>query len=286
MTVFRRFTIALALLVAWPAVAETPAADGTILFSPVPQQSAAATAERWGPLVEALAEMTGLDITLRIASDIPTFEACLFQGAFDVAFMNPYHFTVFSDRVGYTAIAHRDGPGLRGILVARTDSDFVDLTSVSGQRLAFPSPAAFGASVLIRGELHRRGIPFEPVFVKSHASVYLAVNARAMYAGGGVGRTFKVAPDVVRPNLRIVYETDAYTPHAFAVHPSMTDAAQTAIQTALVHLAQTSPEALVPLGVSGWRIPDAEAYEDVRALNTPETSVGMADLESRECHFG
>lgn len=272
--------LALVLAIAMPAQAET------IIFSPVPQQSAAVTAERWGPIIRVIEQTTGMEIALKVAPDIPTFEACLNAGAFDIAYMNPYHFTVFSKRAGYHAIAHRDGPGLRGILVARDDSDYADLTSVSGQRLAFPSPAAFGASVLIRGELLARGIDFEPVYVKSHASVYLAVNARAMYAGGGVGRTLRVAPDVAKPNLRVVHKTEEYTPHAVAVHRDMSAEDYQRLQAALIALGQTHPEVLEPLGVRGWRAPSPDAYEDVRSLRIPESLAGMGDLETRRCHFG
>ena len=237
-------------------------------------------------MIDALEEATGHTIEVGVTPDIPTFEACLAAGAFDIAYMNPYHYVAFSESHGYASLVHRTGPGLRGVLVARSDTPFADLSAVDGQRLSFPSAAAFGASILIRGELRNRGYSFEPVYVESHASVYLTVNARAMLAGGGVRRTFRVAPEIVRPNLRIVYETAEYTPHAIAAHPDLKPSVREDVQAALVALATTHPEVLGPLGIAGWQVPGPDAYEDVRALNIAASDAGMVDLEGRTCLFG
>ena len=66
-----------------------------------------------------------------------------------------------------------------------------------------------------------RGIRFEPSYVSSHDSVYLAVYRGLYLAGGGVMRTFLNAPPEVRDQLRILWTTEGYTPHAVAALPSV-----------------------------------------------------------------
>lgn len=245
--------------------------------------------ERWSPFAKALQKSLGRRIVLRIAPDIETFEACLAAGAFHLAFINPYHFITFEDAnggaPGYTALVHRAGQGMRGIVVARTSQQITGLEDLAGMRLAFPSQGAFGASLLVRGELKARGIPFHPVYVKSHESVYLSVAAEAIDAGGGVVGTWRTAPSLARATLEVVHKTDAYTPHAFAARSDLPEADQRAITAALVAIGETHGQSLEPLGITGWVEPGADAYDDVRNLSITPQDAGMDDLDSRECPF-
>ena len=159
-------------------------------FGVVPQQSATRLAQVWIPFLEELERVSGHKLKFTTAKDIPTFEACLKAKAYDFAYMNPYHYTVFHETAGYEAFAHQSDKRLKGILVARKDSDIDDLSQLNNRTLAFPSPAAFGASVIPRAELSAKNITVEPSYVKSHDSVYRSVALGLFPAGGGVKRTF------------------------------------------------------------------------------------------------
>ena len=65
-------------------------------FGVVPQQSATRLAELWTPICEFLGRKTGNHYVFKTAKDIPTFEDRLASGDYDIAYMNPYHYTVFS----------------------------------------------------------------------------------------------------------------------------------------------------------------------------------------------
>ena len=174
-----------------------------VVFGIVPQQSASRLAEVWVPFLDYLSRTSGARVVFATAKDIPTFEACLVSGAYDVAYMNPYHYTVFHEAPGYTAFARQKKKRLRGLVVARKDSGVEDLRDLRGQAVAFPSPAAFGASVIPRAEMRSAGIAIRPLYVKSHDSVYRAVAAGLMTAGGGVLRTFGNIDPEIREQLRI-----------------------------------------------------------------------------------
>ncbi|MDC5707386.1 phosphate/phosphite/phosphonate ABC transporter substrate-binding protein [Vibrio europaeus] len=241
----------------------------TLTFGVVPQQSASRLAKQWGPLVDTLKEQTGYEITFSTAPNIPEFEKRLSEGQYDLAYMNPYHYTVFSQVSGYRAIAKAKDKRIKGIIVARRSNDYQSLEDLQGQTLAFPSPAAFAATVLTQSDLKTADVEFEPDYVSSHDSVYLSV-AKGFYpAGGGVMRTFNTLPDVVKSQLVPIWTTKPYTPHAIAYHPRLTNDQANAIQAALVSLQNTSKggQQLKSLNIKGFEEASDSDWDDVRALN-------------------
>ncbi|MEP4339282.1 MAG: phosphate/phosphite/phosphonate ABC transporter substrate-binding protein, partial [Roseobacter sp.] len=201
------------------ALCQAAMAEKVYSFGIVPQQSASRLAQVWVPILAQLEKETGYKLKFTTAKDIPTFETCLAGKAYDFAYMNPYHYTVVHETAGYEAFAHQADKKLKGILVARADAQPGDLAQLNQKAIAFPSPAAFGASVIPRAELTAQNIDFDPVYVKSHDSVYRAVALGLFPAGGGVMRTFNNLPDDLKSQLKIIYQTDAYTPHAFTTSP-------------------------------------------------------------------
>ncbi|WP_218940241.1 phosphate/phosphite/phosphonate ABC transporter substrate-binding protein [Denitrobaculum tricleocarpae] len=266
----------------------TAAADSreSFVFGIVPQQSASRLAQAWVPFMERLSDVSGYRIEFATAKDIPTFEACLAKGAYDIAYMNPYHYTVFHDLAGYQAIARVRDKRLRGILVARKDASLENLEHLSGNAVAFPSPAAFGASVIPRAELKARGIDISPNYVKSHDSVYRAVAAGLMPAGGGVMRTFNNVPADIRDQLKIVYRTDGYTPHAFAVSSRMNGAQSEALFEAMQQVAANDAQTLQPLGMKGFVQAANADWDDIRALQLTQNHTQIVSNESLQCHSG
>lgn len=259
-------------------------AEDPLVFGIVPQQSASRLARNWVPVMLKLAQEIGRPIRFATAKDIPTFESCLSQKAYDIAYMNPYHYVVFHEIAGYEAIAHQAGKRLKGILVTRKDATVQALADLDGASVAFPSPAAFGASVLPRAEMRKQGVAVAPVYVRSHDSVYRAVADGHHLAGGGVLRTWRTIPDDLRDQLRIFYETEAYTPHAFAVGATISGQMKAALAEALGNLSNTAPALLEPLGMSGIDAASDSDWDDVRALNLAQGQTGVVAEANDQCH--
>ncbi|USD42550.1 phosphate/phosphite/phosphonate ABC transporter substrate-binding protein [Vibrio sp. SCSIO 43135] len=240
-----------------------------ITFGIVPQQSAQRLAEQWSPIMQHLSEQTGHTFTFETAADIPTFEQRLKDGYYDFAYMNPYHYTVFSDTPGYKAIAKAKDKQIKGIIVVRKDSNLENLEQLDGATLAFPSPAAFAASVLPRSELNAKQITFKPDYVSSHDSVYLAV-AKGLYpAGGGIKRTFNSLEPSIRSELKVLWTTLGYTPHAIAVHPRVATALATDTQALLaqLHTTDVGNKQLQSLKIRAFTYAQDSDWNDVRELN-------------------
>ena len=260
-------------------------ARAALTFAIVPQQSASRLAREWGPLIGALSRETGLPIRFVTTKDIPTFEACLDNGVFDIAYMNPYHYVVFSGDGKYDAIAHQADKKLKGLMVVRAESDISEIAELEGGVIAFPSPGAFGASVLPRAELMQNGIGFEARYVRSHDSVYRAVAGGFALAGGGVARTLNAAPEELRDKLRVIYKTEGYTPHAIATRSDLAEAEVAQVREALVALAEAAPETVFPLGISSFIAAEDTRWDDVRALGLKPEQAGLDHLDEVACPF-
>jgi phosphonate transport system substrate-binding protein len=211
----------LAILINWQVAG---AADNrldavSLTFGVVPQQSATKLAKLWTPIIDYLSNKTGIIIDFKTAINIPTFEQRCANGDYDMAYMNPYHYTVFHETTGYRAFAREQLKSLKGIIVVRKDSPYMKLTELKGKTLAFPAPAAFAASVLPRTHLSKLGIHFVPMYVASHDSVYRTVAKGLFPAGGGVPRTFNNIASEIRAQLRILWTSKGYAPHVIAAHP-------------------------------------------------------------------
>lgn len=254
-----------------------------VVFAVVPQQSASRLAKAWVPTLTSLSDEIGLPVRFVTAKDIPTFERCLAIGAYHVAYMNPLHYVHFHKIAGYQAVAHRKGSRLKGIMVTRRESDIRDVQDLDGREIALPSPAAFGASVLPRAELRRRNITFTPKYVNSHDSVYRAVAAGLMPAGGGVMRTFATMQPGIKAQLEVFYTTNVYTPHAIAHRKDFPKALARKIQRGLVALGNHAPERLKRLGIKAFQAARDEDWDDVRELNVAPGDFDTRSLRHLQC---
>lgn len=251
------------------SVASLAVQADTLTFGIVPQQSAQKLARLWTPVTQYLSEKTGHEIRFATARNIPTFEKRVLAGEYDIAYMNPYHFTVFNQRPGYRAIARQKDKQIKGILVVRKDSPITDLAQLDGEKLAFPSPAAFAASVVPRANLVQKQIQFDPKYVSSHDSVYLNVAKGFFPAGGGVIRTFNNTDPAVREQLKVLWTTEGYTPHAVAVSPAVSNEAAQQLQQALLAMADDprGAELLKAINFKAFTAARDSDWDDVRGLN-------------------
>ncbi|GGF55355.1 phosphate ABC transporter substrate-binding protein [Terasakiella brassicae] len=272
-------------VVAFATVPMENARAETLYFGIVPQQAATRLANMWLPFMQELSAQTGLDIRFATMKDIPTFEQCLAQGAYDIAYMNPYHYTVFSKKSGYRAFAHQSEKKLKGLIVVKKGSEVTSLAGLDKKKVAFPSPAAFGASVLPRTEMKAEGLKIEPVYVKSHDSVYKSVIAGYFVAGGGVLRTFNSIPQGMRDQLQVIYRTGAYTPHAFAVNGAMPEEHLATIQNAMLDIARHKPGLMKSIGMTGLVTAQDSDWNDVRKLDLSQYETKIVQLGTVKCRF-
>ena len=204
----------------------------------VPQFGMEKTHNIWEPVLEYLRQHTQLRFRIHDSIDIPAFERRLLAGEFDLAYMNPFHFLLANRKQGYIPLLRDHARMLAGIVVVRKDSPLQSLRELEGKKVAFPSPNALGASLLIRAAFTRLGIEIVPRYVGSHDSVYLNVATGMTSAGGGVQKTLDRQGAGLHARLRVLYRTDPVSPHPLAIHPRVKPAVREQIKTAFLAMAR------------------------------------------------
>lgn len=247
MTVTRLQIHALTLLLsaATPVLAESC----SLSLGVVPQFEQRKLLEIWQPIMNDLEVASGCEIHLSGSENIPDFEAKFADGRFDLAYMNPYHAVVAHRTQGYEPIL-RSSYSLQGVLVVASDSGIKDIQELEGKVVAFPSPNALGASLLMRAELKTlHQIDIEPRYVKTHPSVYLHVAKGLVSAGGGIQRTLDEQPEAIRSRLNTIYTTRMTPAHPLVIHPRIDGKRREALIDALLAIAGQHPDyfAAIPM---------------------------------------
>jgi len=182
--------------------------------------------------------------------------------------MNPYHYVVFSEEPGYIAMAKQKDKRIQGIVVVHKDSPIQNLEELRGERLAFPAPPAFAASILPRGPIKGIELGIQPVYVSSHDSVYRNIVQGNFVAGGGVKRTFNAVAPEIRSQLKILWTTQSYTSHAIAHHPSIPKDVVERVNNAMLKISDSEEgQALLKaINFRGIEKAQHEQWDDVREL--------------------
>ena len=225
------FLVPIALFLAWPANAET-----TYRFGIVPQQNLKVMTKLWPQVLAMVEKRSGIHLEYKSTNDIVSFEKAMKEGEYDFAYMNPYHYAVmFSDR--YSAFA-RENIKLVGLLVVAKNSRYKSLQDLKDSRISFPSPLAYGATVLMKEDLKASGVdPERDIKVQysgDHDKGYAAVIRGYSDAAGGVPRTFSLLQPEIASKLRVLHKSVEVTPHAFAANKRIASSIVEKVAAALI----------------------------------------------------
>ncbi len=226
------------ILCAAPLYSALAASPCQFTVGVVPQFEQRKIIKTWQPILKTLEEKTGCSYNLKGTQTIAEFEAAFNKGEYDIAYMNPYHAIMAHDSQGYVPIARSGAKQLKGILTVHKDSGITKIEQLQGATIAFPSPNALGASLLMRAELKRKhGIDITPLYVETHSSVYLHTAKKLTKAGGGVMRTLDEQRPSLQNKLNIIYTTTPVSAHPLVVHPRIEADMQKTLQKAWFEMA-------------------------------------------------
>jgi phosphonate transport system substrate-binding protein len=241
----------------------------TLTVGITPLKPAAQLAEEWTPLLDEVGKRAGMTLRFRTASTIPEYGERLAKGEYDVAYMNPYHYKVYSERPGYRAFLREQNQPLEGILIVRKDGRIKNLQDINGAKVSFPSPLAFAASILTQAELQRQGVKVEARYVQSHDSVLKGVAAGHFEAGGTILKVLQSADPRISGELRVLYHTAVYRSHPFCVHPRVAQEVTERLRQALMSLPndELGRKLLSAVSFKGFEAAADSDYGDVRRLD-------------------
>jgi phosphonate transport system substrate-binding protein len=206
----------------------------------VPQQSPLKLAKKWSSITKYLEKETGIKVIFKTERSIPQFEKKLYEGAYDISYMNPYHFVVANKTQEYNAFI-RAKKNIVGILLAKNKVEF-NTKNLENKTFLFPAPNAFAATLLPKFEFKERfGFDIDKqakvIYVNSHDSVYKGIAREIGFLGGGIIRTFNNFKDKNdKDNISIVYKTEAYPSHPIAYHPRVKQSDVLKIQKAFLNM--------------------------------------------------
>ncbi len=245
----------------------------------IPQFDQRTLFEAWRPIADEVGRRTGHRITLVTTLGVREFETEFLKGSFDLVYMNPYFLGKTLGTLGYEPLV-RDSAAVSGILVVKRGGAIRSPKELQGKPVAFPTPNAVGACMLMRAELKQQfGVVVSPVFVRSVSNVALHVAKGLAAAGGLPEKGYSLLAPELREHLTIIHRTQPLAPHAIAAHPRVPAAEREAVRKALLDLAATdegrallakvpmkSPvaatveeyAAVAKMGLDAWYVPGAE----------------------------
>jgi phosphonate transport system substrate-binding protein len=244
-------------------------AKSRFTFEVVPQFPAATVYATWTPLLESLGRASKLCFELIVPKDIPEFEADLSQGKPDFIYANPYQFIVAKKKQKYNPLVAEGKRLLSGILVVKASYPSLELKSLSGEKVAFPAPNSFGASLLTRYELSQKGVAITPMYVKTHGNVYRNVINGDALAGGGIRSTFEAEPKEIQDELKVIFTTQGYTPHPIATSSKVSENTRQRFLQAILECT-TIPvchKQLIAVQIENPRKVSNVDYKSVKVLN-------------------
>jgi phosphonate transport system substrate-binding protein len=240
-------------------------------FGIVPQSSGSKLAQLWTPILSYLQEKSGVELEFATTRNIPTFEKRLQESKYDFAYMNPFQYTQVHTAPGYNAFANAKDKRLQGIIVVQKTSSYHELKDLAGLELAFPSNA-FAANLVPRAIFNNLGISISPKYVSSHDSVYRNVAKGRYPAGGGVMRTYDNTAKDIHDELRILWTSDGFTPHAFAALPRVPADVVSRLQQAMLQMDKDprGQALLKAIQLKGIETAQDRDWDDVRKLDIKE----------------
>jgi phosphonate transport system substrate-binding protein len=132
---------------------------------------------------------------------------------------------------------------LAGLLLVRKDGPIQKVEDLANQKIAFPAPNAFGASLWMRANLTNiYHLPYEAVYVGTHQNTFRQVVMGDVAAGGGVTATLQKESPEIRDNLRLLYTTPNAAPHPVMVHPRIDAAIRDKVQAAFLAMAKNEED--------------------------------------------
>lgn len=237
------------------------------LLGIVPQQSSTKMVRHWIPITNYIYQQSGIKIKFATAPTIPIFEKRLAEGLYDVAYMNPYQYMQYHKHPGYTAFVKARNKKIIGIIVVHKDSAINSLKQLHKQKIVFPS-GAFAATLLPRAFAQKVGVKLYPAYVRSHDSVYRNVAHKRYVAGGGVVRTLRAMAPEIASQLRILWTSKGFTPHAIAYHPRVPVRDMESIKAALLKMQESKEgrKLLRNIKITGFESAKDQDWNDIRKL--------------------
>lgn len=263
MGMIRLFLLGLLGLTPWMGHAEV----GTLSFGVLNQQSLQLSYERWNPILNHVADKTGVVLRLRMGPTVQDTDAMMGRGEFDFMFTN-HNFQREYDKQGYQVIARLGGEPIRCAFVVAPDSDITQLKALYGKRVAYPSADAFVAYAVPKVILGGQGVREAEVFAGNQDAALTQLRFRRVDAAAVNSRFLRQYEARHGVRFRVLQESEPYPELAVIVHPRVPAESREKVRAALLGMGRDAAGAalLAKAGFSGFEPASNADYEGVRRV--------------------
>jgi phosphonate transport system substrate-binding protein len=202
-------------------------------FSPVNQYGLQLTASYWNPIINYVSKVSGVELRLKIGRTSADTTSYVLAQEVDFAFTN-HLFSPSRMRMGWSVLARRDSPPVRGQIVVLDDSPIRSIAELKDQEVGFPGPEAFVAYKVPYAQLLSQNIPVR-VVVGGNMDSALAqlVNGRVSAVGGNSQLLDGFATREKR-KLRALWSSEPFFDLALMASPRVSPAQARAVRDAFV----------------------------------------------------
>ena len=277
----RRLALALTAVILFGACdGQSPGAAGAhgpLTFGLLPDEVPERQAERYQPLLEAVAESTGREVRLLLPASYEELVRRFRTGEVDVAYFGGYTFLQAQDAAGAVPLVMRDiDARFVTYIVVPDESDADSLADLRGGRFSFGAGSSTSGHMMPRYFLSEQGIVPEEFFSTvlysgAHDLTYRLV-ADSLVDAGAVNGHFvrallEARPPGERP-VRVIWQSPPYVDYVWAVQPDMSEPLRQEITRVFLSLSVADGQARQFLDAVGasYFLPAMEAdFDQLRA---------------------
>lgn len=183
--------------------------DPAYRFSPVNQYDIQLTAAYWNPIIQYVAEKSGVPLSLKIGRTSADTTAYVLAQEVEFVFSN-HLFSPERDRLGWKVFGRRDTPSLQGQIAVPEDSPITRIEQLRGQDVAFPGPEAFIAYKVPYAHLIQQGIDIRVVFGGNQNAAFAQLMAGKVKAVGGNSQLIDSYSRREQRKLRVLWTSEPY----------------------------------------------------------------------------
>jgi phosphonate transport system substrate-binding protein len=260
--------VALALVLGWPAHAAEP-----LSFAVLNQRNLSLTAQYWNPILDKVAEISGVALELRMGKTAPETTDMAVRGEFDLLYSN-HMFTPERDALGYRVIARPATAGISGQIVTLKGSGISTLKQLEGSDVAFPSAEAFVGYWVTMDAILKAGITVTPSFAGNQEGAMAQMKAGRVVAASVNSEIMKGYAQREGIEYAVLWSSEPYLDIPVMVSPRVPAEAAQKVRDAFVSLAARpdgraileQSAALVQQKPVGFVAANDKDYENYRAF--------------------
>jgi phosphonate transport system substrate-binding protein len=217
-------------------------------FGVISQRSPILTAQYWNPILQFVAERSGVALELRVVRTGEEHAEAVRRGEFDFIYSN-HNFAPANAGAGYRVIARPAQEAIRGQIVVLADSPVRSLADLKGKEVAFPSKAAFVGYHVPMDALLRKGIGVSPQFAGNQEGAMAQLKSQRVVAAAVNSQLLRDFAQRENLAYRVLWSSEPFHNLPVSALPRVPAAATAAVRDALVAMAD-DPEGARVLAAS------------------------------------